>query len=171
MKIPSIKVPYRADDVDEDELRKDLLLKNQGEKQQDDFRREMFLRRKIDPLSIPTIMDEMEDNDGLGDKHSKYLKELKRREDQRNLEDKILKNKNREIVRDLVQYPDFNTYDFEKGSFSTDNIDLVPEGPFDEQIFENRKEVSRPKFNRLRSSLKKLKRSYYNPETDDYEYE
>lgn len=154
MKIPAIKIPYRADEIDEDELRKELLLKNQGEKQEDDRRRDMFLRRNINHFSIPTIMDEMEDNDGLGNKHSKYLKELKRREDQRNLKDAILKNKNREIIRDLVQYPDFNTYDFEKGSFDIDNIDLVPEGPFDEQIFENGKEVSRPKFDRLRSKLK-----------------
>ncbi len=153
MRVPSIKVPYRADDVDEDELRRHLLLRNQGEKEEDDFNKEMFLNRKIN--IIADFMDEMRDNDGLGNKHSKYLKELERRENQRNLNDKILKWKDREIARDLVQIPNFYTYDFEKGRFDEDTIDLVPEGLFEIQRFSNGKDVSRPKFDRLRSTLKK----------------
>jgi hypothetical protein len=153
MKIPSIKIPYRADDLDEGKLRQALLDKNEAERRYDNFGKDIFLNRNID--LIRDFMSEIRDNQGLGNKHSKYLKELKKREDQRKLEDDILKYEDREIARDLIQYPDFYTYDPKKGSFDQDNIDLVPEGFFEQQRFVNGEEVNRQKFDRLRSALRK----------------
>lgn len=133
--ITPTRVPYEHNPIDDDELREAIRLNNRIDQMREDREMDNY-RRNLPEMSIAdrfraALRHPEHDVYTEGLKNSKTMKEFEERKEQRRFENELanrykddtLYNSN---VGDLREYPQFDSYDFEKGQFDRNKIGISP---------------------------------------------